>query len=361
MFDFSKFSADCLSESGPMALHIKTPLRSVMDKQSPIFPSTTAPAKDSDGKGKYSISEMKDGKLCCDIDSVGSQANRMEGMFKDQYPQLVPQVTVVVPTITNFGGIQMQSTITVNLLDIGHRVGDGFLRCTDLCETVISAIEQYKIGDALPMAKFAPTSLVFGFWDSRGIRIRCERVVQGTIRAYDVAVAQRSAQFFPIGDASDFDVAHILSELGLEKEKKGTLQNAGLIDAVGNNLGGVFVYGDIFREVIVYINIIRRLRSSDGRNEDLQRYILSLALLSALGNYSPHLRQGCMLVPDLDKQKVSELYYRDGKHEPFFIPLKDIEDACVGTAAAFGVGPNMTGSLNKVAARTWVNSVKKNA
>ena len=41
-------------------------------------------------------------------------------------------------------------------------------------------------GDASALAKLAPTSLVFGVWDSRDTQAKLPRLVQSVIRAWDV-------------------------------------------------------------------------------------------------------------------------------------------------------------------------------
>jgi len=50
------------------------------------------------------------------------------------------------------------------------------------------------------MAKIAPTSLVFGVWDSRDTQAKLPRLVASTIRAFDVQRLTRSAQFNPSAD-----------------------------------------------------------------------------------------------------------------------------------------------------------------
>jgi CRISPR-associated protein Csb1 len=46
-------------------------------------------------RSPYNIDTLSDGTRVCTIDSVGSQANRMEPIFKaPPYSQLVPQIDI---------------------------------------------------------------------------------------------------------------------------------------------------------------------------------------------------------------------------------------------------------------------------
>ena len=61
--------------NGPVALHLKQKLVPVEGESGVIFPPTYADIG-------YNIDELSDGTKVATIDSVGSQANRMEPIFK---------------------------------------------------------------------------------------------------------------------------------------------------------------------------------------------------------------------------------------------------------------------------------------
>src|SRR5262244_3504998 len=65
--------------NGPVALHLKQKLLPVEGEGAVIFPPTYAVGE---GKSPYNIDTLSDGTKVCTIDSVGSQANRMEPIFK---------------------------------------------------------------------------------------------------------------------------------------------------------------------------------------------------------------------------------------------------------------------------------------
>jgi CRISPR-associated protein Csb1 len=94
---------------------------------------------------------------------------------------LVPQITVVAKD---------QKT---NLLDIGHRIADAAVRFSELeSEARDAIIKLEKKGNALDLARLAPTSLVFGFWDSRETQFKFGRVLASVIRATNVSIVSRS-------------------------------------------------------------------------------------------------------------------------------------------------------------------------
>src|SRR5260221_5522517 len=140
-----------------------------------IFPPTYAPpegTRKEDWLG-YNIDTLEDGTKVCQIDSVGSQANRIEPIFKRApYAQLVPQVVVKA------------GTREVHLLEAGHRAADAIVRFSDLGQELWDAFKALlDAGNAEPLARMAPTSLIFGGWDSRATQVKMPRIVRSVIRA----------------------------------------------------------------------------------------------------------------------------------------------------------------------------------
>ena len=89
----------------------------------------------------------------------------MEPIFKAAKPgqpenplsKLVPQIDIA------YGNEK-----TVSILEAGHRLGDAVIRSSELKDDAQKAFELFlDTGDAAALAKLAPTSLVFGVWDSR--------------------------------------------------------------------------------------------------------------------------------------------------------------------------------------------------
>ena len=82
-----------LVHDGPAALVIHEHLMPVEGEDGVLFPATFA-AGDS-FPGGYNIDGDSNGINVCLIDSVGSQANRIEPLFaEEKYRHLVPQIVV---------------------------------------------------------------------------------------------------------------------------------------------------------------------------------------------------------------------------------------------------------------------------
>ena len=171
---------------GSVALHLRQPLLPVEGPGSAIFPPTYADSPLNQRDFGYNVDELSDGTRIAMIDSVGSQANRMESVFlpatagEPENPRagLVPQIDIA------YGNEK-----SVSILKAGHRLGDAVIRSTALEARAREAFEAFlDRNDAVPIAKLAPTSLVFGAWDSRGTLAKVPRIVQSTIRAEDIDV-----------------------------------------------------------------------------------------------------------------------------------------------------------------------------
>jgi CRISPR-associated protein Csb1 len=189
MSELNKYDA-WLNTDAAAAIVIREPLVPVEGADGVIFPATYAAAEDKKVfPGGYNIDPPEGEKNVCLIDSVGSQANRIEPLFaKPDYAGLVPQVVITA------------GEKSVNLLEAGHRAGDAIVRSTALQKSLQDAFKAVLKGNALAMAKIAPTSLVFGVWDSRDTQAKLPRLVASTIRAFDVQRLTRSAQFNPSAD-----------------------------------------------------------------------------------------------------------------------------------------------------------------
>src|SRR5262245_19104504 len=109
-----------LKPDGPAALVLREWLRPVEGTDGVLFPATYAAG---DGfPGGYNIdTDPKTGKNVALIDSVGSQANRIEPIFKDEpYSNLVPRIAVTA------------GEKEVIIFEAGHRAGDALVRCSSL-------------------------------------------------------------------------------------------------------------------------------------------------------------------------------------------------------------------------------------
>jgi CRISPR-associated protein Csb1 len=316
-----------MDDSEVAALTIRQWLVPTEGKEATIFPPTY-PYESGTG---YVIDRYPDGTSVCLIDSVGSQANRMEPLFlKSAYRDLVPQVTVKA------------DSRVINLLEAGHRAADAIIRfSTPLGVALHEAFQRYRDqADAEPLAKIAPTSLVFGVWDSRATQVKLPRVVRSVIRAFNVREMHRSAQYTTI--------AGEILEGEAEVASKGPKAELGLahVPAV-NTVGGVQVFGEIRRDAALNLEAIRALGTSSGdATMRLRRYIFGLALVALTAPMPSALREGCQIVPDPDRAPE----YRSVSHQGTRVEIGfDHETALTMARAAakeFGVGPNLEGEFD---------------
>ena len=308
---------------GPVALHMKQKLVPVEGEGGVIFPATYADIG-------YNIDTLSDGSKVVSIDSVGSQANRMEPIFRasenDPQKWLVPQIMI------KFGDrpcgkceeckskkkcktpvVELRS-----LLELAHRSADAVVQSSpSLAHHINDAFEDLRgTGNAGKLCKWAPTSLVFGVWDSRGgTGEKRPRLIRSMIRAWDVEPLHSAAQFTSVWKSLDEVTKNALKEEEAKKNKK-ALSDVGLADApavfrkndkipkyrdgVLNSearvLGGVLVRGRIEREVTVNLVALRGIRGvGDTNTVEIRKYLLGLTLVAATAEMDLFLREGCHL------------------------------------------------------------------
>ncbi len=320
---------------GPVALHLRETLLPIEGEGGVIFPPTYAAGENRKGP-PYAIDELSDHTKVVQVDSVGSQANRMEPLFQRSHPgtpenpiaSLVPQIDFTMP-----------DSSTISLLSIGHRLGDALVRSSALRDEAISAFKTFSdLGDASSIAKLAPTSLVFGAWDSRGEGAKLPRIVQSVIRAWDVEPLHRSAQYNPPVDYAKLELFTEDEKAKAAGNNKNPLARGGFVHVPAvDTHGGVVARGPIYRDVTVNLIALRQLGSPTNGIE-LRRYILGLALVAATEPQDGFLRQGCLLTPSPNVTATWTLVARTGKRQDVEIDSTSALNYAIGSAKAFGVG-----------------------
>lgn len=339
MTDTTTARMDSMAEDqhGPVALHLRQKLVPVEGPEGVIFPPTYAI------EGKYVVDKLADGTEVAQIDSVGSQANRMEPLFKE-HPELVPQIEIRLP-----------DGKTVSLLDAGHRLGDALIRSTrelaDRAQKAFEALE--KDGNAEPIARLAPTSLVFGVWDSRGNQQKRPRLINAVIRSWDVQRLRRAATYIPPVDYAELEVFGEQEKAKAARNSKSPLAQRGFVHNPAEDVGGgIVVHGGTFRDVTV--NLVA-LRTLDGPNGSaLRRYILGLTLVAATASLDGFLRQGCLLVPDPDFSVSWSQVTRMGERKTIALTSDVAFDYAQGAAKDFGVADGEAFHFDKELARADV-------
>jgi CRISPR-associated protein Csb1 len=295
--------------TGPVAIVMRQRLLSVEGDDGEdqiIYPPTFADVG-------YNIDTLADGTRVALIDSVGSQANRLEPAFKSDsghaLADFVPQIDIILrkepcgecepcqkakkPTVEKCENPWHEKR---SLFDLAHRAADAVVQSSpSLLPKIQEAFETLrKTGNAMPLATIAPTSLVFGCWDSRGgSGEKRPRLVRSIIRAWDVDELKSASQFNSVWKALDEEQQEALKK-ALPKGKK--LSEKGFADAPARGLGGVVVRGPIERHVTVNLVALRGIvGSTNDETAALRKYLLALSLLTATTDIDMFLREGCNL------------------------------------------------------------------
>lgn len=126
--------------------------------------------------GKYATEDrIINGEVvpCVLLDSVPSQANRMELALQDAWEAGAIDIPVVS---VDFSAVDNPGLPKVTSLQAPHRIADAILRDSLLGKekfrksTVGKELDRLSSGYATPLLTYAPHSLVFGMWDSTGPR-----------------------------------------------------------------------------------------------------------------------------------------------------------------------------------------------
>ena len=315
-----------LDPKGPVALVLKQHLEPVEGAGAVFFPPTYA-----DLPGNYNIDTLSDGTKVVTVDSVGSQANRMEPVFESD-----PELARLIPEVK----IEIDGGKTVSILQAGHRLGDAIVRSSGLKDEAQDAFVTFLAsGDATKLAKLGPTSLIFGAWDSRDTQAKLPRLLQSVIRAWDVDRLTRSAQYAP---AADYSALEVFSEEDKEKSEgnaKSPLAQRGFVAVPATDAhGGVVAKGPIVRDVTINLIALRRLTAASDASK-LRRYILGLTLVAATEPMDGFLRQGCLLVPKLPAKDGWTQVARTGERTTAPLDAMQARALALRWAEEFGVGP----------------------
>lgn len=153
--------------------------RSVMDMDpaggpgDKIFPPTYAVGDRE--PSKYALETRRvDGqdRLCVVLDSVASQANRMEQALRRGWERGEIQFPMILVDFSDEEKLEDLDRLTV--LDVPHRIADALLRDSHLDGTAFrltdagKALTEARVNHAAPLFRYCPTALVFGVWDSTG-------------------------------------------------------------------------------------------------------------------------------------------------------------------------------------------------
>ncbi len=155
--------------------------------------------------GKYAIEERVDPKTgevhqCVILDSVQSQANRMEEALLKTHRNGKVELPLL---ITRFNQTKLPKKFTVTSLEAPHRVADAIFRDSLLNGVIFrksnkgAILDTADINNATGLFGLCPTALIFGLWDSTGPRgglgAKFQRALVSEIVGYNAIVGKKTS------------------------------------------------------------------------------------------------------------------------------------------------------------------------
>lgn len=257
---------------------------------------------------------------CVLLDSVQSQANRMEEALQ----MAVDDGRLELPVIeVDFSGIDLIDPVDkVTSLQAPHRIADAILR-DSLHEgtpfrksSIGKQIDGVSNRNATPLLELCPTALIFGVWDSTGpkggLGAKFARAMVSEIVGFDAAKGVKTgSRIDPLeirASAKIFIEKDGSWRLAKDKEKKivaPSEKNHGNIPpTIDDNAGGVTI-SHAEQSTVISLPALRRLRFPvDGQykpeyDEVARTLLLSLGLVAAslVAESGMDLRSRCILWP----------------------------------------------------------------
>lgn len=228
----------------------------------------------------------------CTIDSPQSQANRTELAFlvDEELRKLVPQGTARIPGKPE----------PTSVLQLPHRIGDFRVRLSRQSETVKAAISDFAHGDGLALLKLMPTSLIFGFWDSRGDGYKHARILLSRIDAFNVTPFEKHSVYNAPYSKDEF-ASEVLEKQSTTKAEEDAIATCGFSNALSKkgSLGGILCE-KIERLSLISLTDIASIFCGEAQKTNAaRRYLLALAVLAEAyprSRGSHRLRSGCELL-----------------------------------------------------------------
>ena len=324
--------------------------------------------------GKYATEERVDPatgevRQCVLLDSVQSQANRMELALLEAHRSGTVQLPLIV---TRFDQVELLRKFTVTSLEAPHRAADALFRDCLLNGTIFRKsgkgriLDTAEVRNATGLFGLCPTALVFGLWDSTGPRgglgCKFQRALVSEVIGYGAVAGVKTA--------SRIDPAEIMLGAGpmLERESeaddtphwtlddnegKGKLKTGRPSEVNHGNVtptiaDGGFTISSARQTTTLSLAVLRRLRFplNGAADSDRETDLAARTALAALGlaagtlaRVDTDLRSRCQLFAE--REPVWELLDRPGEPPREFQlgPEDALEllDAAIGGAKAAGL------------------------
>lgn len=351
-----------------------------------VFPPTYA--TDGRAQTKYATEPRRiDGEVrdCVLLDSVASQANRMELALRDAIDEGDLAMPLVRVDFTQAEGLEDLGHITT--LDAPHRVADAILRDSTLDGKLFRTTElgrsftDARPDHATPMYRVCPHALLLGIWDSTGPKggngAKFQRVLVSEIVAIDAETGVKSAsridplavaRAVPIYKAADSNDGWVADPSKAEQKKgkpvpygsdgRPSEANHGNVAPSLDTLAGGVTFDHAVQTVVLSLTGLRQLRfqtAIDGSpltgSDRKAAQGAARTVLAALGLVAItqgwragfHLRSRYALVPE--SAPALEVVHADGKTEDLALTADEaltLFEAAVQDAAKAGLGWDTT-------------------
>ncbi|MDX2087279.1 MAG: type I-U CRISPR-associated RAMP protein Csb1/Cas7u [Kofleriaceae bacterium] len=309
-----------------------------------IFPPTHAVDDNNRKPGaKYAFETRRiNGQdvICVLIDSVQSQANRMEEALE----ALWADKRIALPVVSvDFSSVAPEVG-RVTSLTAPHRIADALLRDSLLGDQLFRLSEIGKsftdasTRNATALFKVCPTGLVFGLWDSTGpkggLGAKFQRALVSEIvgihaahgsktesridplnilkKAADIFEAEGDERWTP--DIARAKKNSIGEPVKFGKEGKPSEVNHGNVTPTIDSVAGGVTIDEAKHTVVLSLAALRRLGFAESATE-ARTVLAALGLLAVLASESRghDLRSRCLLVPKKGCALTLEAVRRDGE------------------------------------------------
>ncbi len=317
-----------------------------------IFPPTHAvDDKNKKPGAKYAFETRRingHDTMCVLIDSVQSQANRMEEALQ----ALWADRSIALPVVSvDFSSIAPEVG-RVTSLSAPHRIADALLRDSLLngqlfrLSDIGKSFTDASTKNATALFKVCPTGLVFGLWDSTGpkggLGAKFQRALVSEIvginavagsktesRIDPLNILKKAADIYVAADEKErwtTDASKAKKENGepvkFGKEGKPSEVNHGNVTPSIDSVGGGVTIDEARHTVVLSLASLRRLGFTTGA-EEARTVLAALGLLSVLAAESRghDLRSRCLLVPKKGSALRLEAVAQDGGATPLDLDL----------------------------------------
>lgn len=339
-----------------------------------VFPPTHAIDDKSKKPGaKYAFETRRIGGQdihCVLIDSVQSQANRMEEALQ----ALWADKQIALPVVSVDFSSVAPDVGRVTSLTAPHRIADALLRDSLLKDSnqffrlseIGKSFTDASTKNATALFKVCPTGLVFGLWDSTGpkggLGAKFQRALVSEIVGVNAASGSKTAsRIDPLNIGKDAAVLYKAAngdeiwtanadeaekengepiKVGSEKKagKPSAVLHGNIAPSIDSAAGGVTI-DEAKHTVVLSLAALRRLGFAEGATE-ARMVLAALGLLAVLASESRghDLRSRCLLVPRKGCALKLEAVMRDGETTPLELDLAEAIKLYNDTVAALPQG-----------------------